>query len=268
MLQIGVSGAGKTGATCSLASDGYLMRYLDLDNGLDCINNLLTDPKSPYDPEAYKRCKFVTVTEPMKLNPLGIMLPGRATAWDRAMKLLDHWKTEEEDLGPPNSWGEDTVLVIDGLTLLGTSALNKTLAMNNRLGQRPQQSDWYDAQNAVEGMLMKVYDENFKTNVIINCHIKLIGDPKTNIPIVGYPGTLGKSLPPRVGIYFNTILQAAITGQGLHAKRVILTKGDGTVALKNTAPLKVKDSYPLETGLADYFRDVRGSTPKTRIQTA
>ena len=33
------------------------------------------------------------------------------------------------------------------------------------------------------------------------------------------------------------------------------------IELKNTAPLQVKDEYPLETGLAEYFRDVRYIPP-------
>ena len=46
-------------------------------------------------------------------------------------------------------------------------------------------------------------------------------------------------------------------GQGVALKRQLLTNKAGLVELKNTSPLRVADSYPIETGLADYFRDVR-----------
>ena len=47
MLFIGPSGAGKTGALASLASAGYNLRILDMDNGLDVLANVLNDPKKP-----------------------------------------------------------------------------------------------------------------------------------------------------------------------------------------------------------------------------
>ena len=46
MLFIGPSGAGKTGALASLASAGYNLRILDMDNGLDVLANVLNNPKT------------------------------------------------------------------------------------------------------------------------------------------------------------------------------------------------------------------------------
>jgi len=44
MLFVGDSGAGKTGALASLAAAGYHLHIMDLDNGLDVLNNYY-DPK-------------------------------------------------------------------------------------------------------------------------------------------------------------------------------------------------------------------------------
>ena len=256
MLFIGDSGAGKTGALASLAGAGYNLRVLDLDAGLDVLANLLRDPKSPYGPDALARVDYETITDKMKVSGKRL-IPGKATVWERTIGMLENWKSPDgsETLGGITSWTPQDVLVIDSLTLLSTAALNFVLAMNSRLGQQPHQSDWYQGQQLIEGLLQTLYDDNVKCNVIIISHIAYIGEE--NGPVHGYPNTLGKALPPKVGRYFNSILMARTQGSGSAQKRKIFANSVGTVELKNTSPLKVKSEYPLESGLADYFRDVR-----------
>lgn len=257
MLYVGDTGSGKTGSLASLAAAGYNLRILDLDNGIDVLVNYLRDPKSPYGPEALDRVIYETLTDPMK-NVNGKLMPSKATVWQKSMKLLDNWTVANgasEDLGPISSWTPQDVLVIDSLTFLSTAALNFILSMNTRIGQKPHQSDWYDGQLLVEGLLQMLYDVNVKCNVIVCSHITYIGEEGG--PQHGYPSSLGKSLSPKIGRYFNSMLMARSQGQGAATKRKLFTSTTGMVELKNTAPLKVKADYPLETGLADYFRDIR-----------
>lgn len=258
MLLVGDSGSGKTGALASLAAEGYRLHIMDLDNGLDVLKNLLTDVGSQYvraNAKAAENVDFVTITDQMK-NINGRLVPKTATAWTRAMKLLNDWQDGDIKLGPITTWTEQDILVIDSLTMLSTAALNFILSMNGRLGQRPHQSDWGDGQTLVEGCLQMLYDEGVRCNVLVLCHITFIGEEGG--PLRGYPNTLGKALPPRVGRYFNTALMARTTGQGTMQKRKILTNTSGIIELKNTAPMRVQPEYPLESGLADYFKAVRG----------
>ncbi len=258
MLLVGDSGSGKTGALASLAAAGYNLRILDLDNGLDVLNNLLTDKNSQYfkqDPKCAERVDFLTVTDKMK-NINGRLVPATATAWTRAVKLLVDWQDGDIKLGPITTWGTNDILVIDSLTMLSTAALNMVLSMNGRLGQRPHQSDWGDGQQMIESMLQMLYDEGVQCNVIVCCHLTFLGEDGG--PLRGYPNTLGKALPPKVGRYFNTALMARTTGQGASQHRKILTNTSGIIELKNTAPMRVLPEYPLESGLAEYFRAVRG----------
>lgn len=258
LLLVGNNGAGKTGALASLAAAGYNLRILDLDNGMDVLANLLRQTNGPYPAAALDRVEYQTITDPMR-NANGKLIPAKATAWTRAISLLSHWKTEGgPDLGPVSSWGSQDVLVIDSLTMICTAALNFILSMNARLGQQPHQSDWYAGQQLIEGLLQMLYDEGVKCNVIVNCHITFIGEDGQ--PAKGYPATLGRALSPKVGTYFNTILMARETGSGATASRKILTNTTGVIELKNTAPLRVAKEYPIETGLADYFKAVRGDT--------
>ena len=135
--------------------------------------------------------------------------------------------------------------------------MNFVLSMNARMGQQPHQSDWYQGQQMIESLMQMLYDDSVKCNIIVTSHIQYIGED--NGPQVGYPSTCGKALSPKIGRYFNTVLQAKTIGQGANAKKVILTNSTGNVELKNTAPTKVERQYPLETGLADYFKAVRSN---------
>jgi hypothetical protein len=272
MLLIGDSGSGKTGALAPLARDGYRLRILDLDSGLDVLANLLKDPASPYGKDALSNVIYETVTDPMK-NVNGKLIPAKATVWQRAMTLLDHWKvTHKEpgpekdgkptlvdvvdyDLGPVSSWGPQDVLVIDSLTMLSTAALNFVLSMNARLGGRVEQSDWYGGQQLIESLLQKLYDENIKCNVILISHIAYIGED--NGPQQGYPSSLGKALSPKIGRYFNTCVMCKTAGSGANLKRKLLTNSTNLVELKTSSPLKVKPEYELQFGLSQLFKDLR-----------
>lgn len=271
MLLLGDSGSGKTGALCSLAGAGYNLRILDLDNGLDIVKNILTDPSNPFGPAAASRVSFITLTEKMKMvanKPVAVT----ANVWARTMNMLSNWTDGEEKLGPVSSWGPNDVLVIDSLSLLGVAALNQILSLNGRLGQPPWQSDSGLAQSLLESLLQMLCSTEIKCNVIVLCHITMLGDSITNADgkIIndvgvrkGYPNALGRSLPRRVGQYFNTALMVTSAGSGTSVRRNILTTTNGTIDLKNSHPLKVKPSYPQATGLADYFLAVRGQAPTT-----
>lgn len=263
MLLIGNSGSGKSGALASLAAAGYNLRILDVDNGLDVLKNLLTDKNSEYrkiNPNCAKQVEFITVTDKMK-SVNGKLMPSAATVWTRCMGLLNDWKEKGEggiDInkhGHISTWGPNDILVIDSLTMLSNAALAFILGMNGRLGQHPQLQDWGAGQSLIENLLQMLYDESVRCNVIINCHITFIGEE--NGPQMGFPNTLGKALPPKVGRYFNTILMAKSTGQGTNVKQKILTRTSGVIELKNTAPMRVLPEYDLSSGLAEYFKAVR-----------
>lgn len=261
MILLGDSGAGKTGSLASLAAAGYNLRIIDVDSGLDVLSNLLRDPKTAYGKEALGRVVYETITDPMK-NVNGKLIPARATVWQRVVKLLDNWSKANgasNDFGPISTWTNKEVLVIDSLTMLANAAMNFALSMNNRLGQAPHQSDWYVGQQLLESLLQMLYDEGIKCNVILVAHVIYMGED--NAPQIGHPQSLGRALSPKIGRYFNTMLMAKSTGAGAGVTRKIFTTslraGMATVELKNTAPTRVKPDYPLETGLADYFRDVR-----------
>lgn len=281
-LFIGDSGTGKTGALASLATSGQKLRIIDLDNGLDILKNLLTDPASTYAKQLSsakidlsEAIQYVTLTETMR-ETQGRLIPAKATVWDRTVKLLSHWKDGEIDLGPVTSWGPDTTLVIDSLTMLSTAALNFIQAMNGHLGayqtaagragaSNENRREIGMAQGLIESLLQMLYDDAVKCNVIVMSHIVYVDEsggvptlPGENAVLRGYPSALGRALSPKIPRYFNNVIQAKTTGSGSATRHRIYTMPQGAVDLKSSAPTRVKAEYPLETGLAEFFTAVRG----------
>lgn len=262
MMIVGDTGGGKTGALASLAGAGYNLRILDLDNGIDVLANLLTDKASKYGPEAASHVEYETITDKMK-NVNGKLIPARSSVWQRSVKLLDNWETKDAEgkiltsLGPISTWTPKEVLVIDSLTMLSNAAMNFVLSMNARTGQKPFQSDFGDAQVMLESLMQMLYDESVRCNIVVNTHITYIGEKDG--PQRGYPSCIGKQLPQKIGRYFNSIILA----KSENGKRKLLTNAQvmPPIELKTSAPMRVKNSYPIETGLLDFFRDIQGTPP-------
>lgn len=256
MILLGDNGSGKTGALASLAHAGYNVRILDLDNGIDVLADLLSK-----DAKAAGHVEYETLTDKMK-NVNGKLIPVKASVWQRAVKLLDNWECTREDgttikLGPISGWTSQDVLVIDSLTMLSTAAMNFILSMNARLGQKPYQSDYGDAQQLIESLMQMLYDDGVNCNIVINTHLTYIGED--NGPQRGYPSCVGKQLPQKIGRYVNNIVMARSQGSGAGVRRKILTNSQPMVELKTSAPTRVKPEYPIETGLLELFKDLQGA---------
>jgi hypothetical protein len=246
MLFIGDSGSGKTGALASLAEAGYNLRILDFDNGLDILANLLS-------PEAQERVTFVTLTDKMKTAG-GIAVPaGVPKAYTSALKLCNNWETEDEQLGPITSWGENDILVVDSFTFMSNATFRYVDMVNSFKDGR---QTYGETQRLLENFLGLLYSDAVKCNVIVTSHISYI-DIDENLT-KGYPASAGKALSPRIPRYFNTMLECKTRGTGAKSKHVILTQPSGVIELKNPSkPGTLPRELPIETGLADFFKLIR-----------
>ena len=276
LLLIGDSGSGKTGSLASLAAAGYNLRIIDIDKGVNILANYLTDPQSRYfksNPDAISHVNFVQCSDTMtSLN--GTLVPKRAEGWQKACKLLMHWKDGDEDLGKITDWGQQDILVIDSLSGLASLALHYHLFLNGALGKSRTSNegrrDMGAAQNYIKDLLELLYDDNLRCNIIVISHITQVseagGAPKIEegkfdqIP-TGYPSAIGRALSPQIPRFFNNMLIVRSIAQGSKQVRKIFTEtqnlGGQIISGKSSAPLKVKAEYPIETGLADFFTDMR-----------
>ena len=125
---------------------------------------------------------------------------GAPKAFIDTLKMLDRWKYDDVDLGPPSEWGPDCILVLDTLTFLSDATWNFYDSINANPDKR---STFFEAQKGILAVLSQLNSDHFETNVILNSHIVFVDtdDGKTK----GFPSTIGKAIASKVNAYFNTV---------------------------------------------------------------
>lgn len=246
MLLMGDSGTGKTGALAALVKAGYKIRMIDMDNGWESLAAAVKNTC----PEKLNTVEVESFRDKYKSTLAGPMLDGTPSAFVNALKLLDHWKVGDKDLGKPSEWGPECVLVLDSLTFFADAAYNWAKFMNP--GVKDNRQIYYGAQEGVEHALALLTGESFKTNVIVTAHIKFIDMPDGTKR--GYPTAVGSALSPTIPRYFNSVACCQTKPGG---KREIQTLSTAIMDLKNPASFKMANSLPIETGLADFFKTLR-----------
>ncbi len=254
-LILGDPGAGKTGGLTSLVKAGYKLRIYDFDNLLAPLVQYVMK----LCPENAGNVAFQTFTDKMKGVDNPAMMNGNAlkvmpftdgipTSFKRALKQLNHWKTDDEDLGKPSEWGKDTIVVIDTLTTMASSAYRFAEGMNP--GAKEPQATYFAAQQLIINTLALLASEDFRCNVLVLAHVNYT-ENHLNVT-KGFPRSIGSALNSQIAAYFNSVLLIEQRG----SKRIISTDSNGIVDLKNPVSFKIPKELPFETGLADFFAAV------------
>jgi hypothetical protein len=149
----------------------------------------------------------------------------------------------------PSEWGPGTICVIDSLTTLGKAAFEWSKGQNP--GAKDPRQWYFTAQQALESTIAMLTSEAFNTNLIIISHVNFRELPSGEIR--GYATTIGSALGPTIPKYFNNMVLAETSGFGKNMKRRIRTVSTGIIDLKCSAPFKLENELPLETGLATLF---------------
>lgn len=255
-LLLGDSGSGKTGSLASLVSIGYKMRVYDFDNLLQVLINQVRHDS----PDLIHNLSYQTFTDKIKIPsvPVGMIekaqraMPftdGTPTAYVNALKQLDYWRDGDEDLGKPGEWGPDSIVVIDTLTSMAQAAYRYAVAMD------PMGKDgrvhYKTAQDLVMNALALLASKQFNTNVLLLAHIDY---DKDHLGMTkGFPRSIGAAINSVIAGNFNCVLRVE-NNDGVN--RYIRTNASGIVDLKNPVAFRVKERYPIETGMADFFAAV------------
>ena len=247
LILIGDSGTGKTGSLVSLLAEGYKLRILDMDNGLDS----LVQWGNRVCPDKLANAEFETVRDTYKSSIHGPVISGTPKAFVKSLSLMDKWG----DGTAPSEWDTNTIFVIDSLTALGKAAFDWAKGMNPA-AKDPRQ--WYfSAQQAMENVIAMLTSEAFKPNVIIISHVSY--KEMADGTVKGYANSIGSALGPTIPKYFNTLLLAESIGSGMNVKRTIKTLPTGVIDLKTPIPFKLPAALPLDTGMAEIFKQLKSS---------
>lgn len=251
MLNLGHSGAGKTGSLVSLVDDHTLV-IADFDNGLDIVKKALL--ARPDAKEVMQRVYYEPFMDHFQAINGEILPKGIPSAWTNFVNKLTKWKYPDYNLGNVATWKPDTVLCIDSMTYMCRAALRYIRAINGHQSDKQvSQPDWGQAQEQVRRILDLLYDSQVNTNIVINAHIKVQTDAEGFEK--GYPLSLGQALPPEIGTYFNCAVRTLVKGSGANLRRVINTRVDRMVDLKvPIMPDGIPEELPMETGMRDLFR--------------
>lgn len=253
LLLIGDAKSGKTGSLVSLVKAGYKLRILDFDNLLDVLKYMILEEC----PDKLGNVEFVTLRDKRKTIATGSVIDGKPKAFVDGMKLLDLWKYDDNgteiDLGKPSEWGSECILVIDSLSRLCDAAFDfrEPLVPVGKSGERDMRAVYGDAQDAVEMLLATLTSKSFATNVIVIAHVQYMD--LANGETKGFPQGVGQKLSPKIPQYFPSVV--LYTNKA--GKRTIQTNSTPLVDLANPAPFKMEKSYPIETGLAQFFAVLR-----------
>ena len=245
IMYIGDSSTGKTGSLTSLVAAGYKLRIIDLDNGLDPLVAFVRKEC----PDKIGNVEFESLRDNYKATMQGPIISGSPKAFTAALALMTKWS----DGTAPCDWGDKTILVIDSFTALGRAALAWAEGMNPTA--KDKRNWFFMAQQKLEVTLAMLTSESFKANVIIISHVKYEEDGQGLAK--GYISAVGSALGPIIPSYFNTIVLAQSQGNGKNVKRTITTIPTAMIDLKNSAPFKIDQTLPLETGLATLFEKLK-----------
>lgn len=249
VIVVGDSGSGKTGLLISLVKAGYKLRVLDMDNKL--VTGILPKLIMRECPDKISSVDYIALRDKVKgMLPNGTpMFDGLPDSFSKAMSYLDKWT----DGTKPAEWGADTVFVLDSTTFLGDAAYNWAVSMNPSC-KDPRQ--WYgQAQDAVENVIATLTSDYFKTNVVVIAHINYTEQQAGSFK--GFPSAIGKALGPKIPAYFDNMIAMQIVGAGPTAKRQVQTIPTALLDLKNPAVFTMPPTLPIETGLADFFKQIR-----------
>lgn len=252
LCNMGNPGTGKTGALTSLVQAGYKLFILDFDNGLETLKNYVLKDC----PDKIGNIEYRTLRDKRKATATGPAVIGTPKAFIDCLKMLDRWKYDDVDLGPPAEFGPNCIVILDTLTFLSDSAYLFYDSMSTNPDKR---SVFFDAQKGVLAVLSTLYSGHFETNVIVNSHIAFQETDEGKMK--GFPASVGSAISSRIGAYFNNIALFETKAGGA---RTIKTVPTAMIDLKNTKPFDMAKEYPIETGLASIFEVLRAK-PETKV---
>lgn len=247
ILICGEPASGKTGALAQLANADYRLLIHDFDQNSRVIGSYLRSNAADVFISTYSVAK---ITNTNLFAGTGNATKQAVDEMRRFCKMLEHWKTTEEDLGPASALTARDVIVIDSGTFLGDLLL--LAAREDPEAKRDGRSLYNVAGNYYAAILDYLCSNRVGATVVVLTHIMQTGDKDDQGKIVGrakdIPVALGEKMSKKMPTYFSDIWHLEVDRAG---KRSFKTSATDRVALRTSAPnlIKATEDYDLASML-------------------
>lgn len=247
VLIVGEPAAGKTGALAQLANAGYRLLIHDFDQNSRVIGSYLKPDAADIYISTYTVAK---ITSTNLFDGRGIAGQQAVTEMRRFCKMLEHWKTDDEDLGPSKDLTSKDVIVVDSGTFLGKLLL--LAASEDPRTKKDERHTYMVAGEYYSAILDYLTGNKIGASVILLTHIMQSGqkDDKGNIigKAIEIPVAVGEKAGKEMRTYFSDIWHLRVDRMG---NRNFVTNATDVAALRTSAPLKIKANEPFD--LASMF---------------
>lgn len=266
MLLTGYPGAGKTGSIAALANAGFKIRLLDFDGNPE---SLLQYTK----PQFLQNIDILSFEDPLGDTGGTMGVKGIPKAFVNAVKAMDNWKYEENgkeiSLGASRDWGQDTIVVLDGLTGLGKACMRRAMAMTNKTPLNMTQQTWGIAIQEQESFIERLTAAGNRHHVVVISHLAMIG-PKSDssadsqltkdikeaqaelVPTRLYPSALGWKLPQSIAQHFPVCVTIGVEAKSKTVKRSFYVEPRPDMDLKLPTSKTITD-LGVENGILGIF---------------
>lgn len=236
VLICGEPAAGKTGALAQLANSGYRLMIHDFDSNSRVLASYLKPGAADVYVNTYAVAKITNTN----------LFAGSGTATKQALdsmrlfcKMLEHWKTDSEDLGATSKLTSKDVIVIDSGTFLGEMML---LAAHEDPETKRDLRSLYNVAGRYYGAILDhLTGPKVAASVIVLTHLMQTGDKDDQGKIIGksrdIPVGIGEKFSKKMQTYFSDIWHLEV---GRDGKRTIKTSATDRASLRTSVPNLIK----------------------------
>lgn len=243
ILICGKPASGKTGAIAQLANAGYRVLLFDLDQNARVIGSYLKPGHADVFIETFTVAKITNTN--LFAGQTKTATQDAVKEMRRFCKLLEHWQTPTEDLGPSSKLTAKDVIVIDSGTFLGDLLL--LAAHEDPDTKRDMRSLYQVAGKYYSAILDYVCGNKVGASVIVLTHITQTGDKNDQGQIVAnaedIPVAVGEKMSKKMPTYFSDIWHLEV---GRTGERSFKTAATSKMGLRTSAPDKIKAVEPFD----------------------
>ena len=239
VLVCGEPASGKTGALAQLANAGYRLLIHDFDQNCRVIGSYLKPGAADVYVSTYTVAKM-TNTNLFK-SGAGVGEAGKQAVAElrKFCQMLEHWKTDSEDLGPSSKLTAKDVIVIDSGTFLGELLL--LAAYEDPETKRDLRSLYNVAGRYYSAILDHLTGNRIGASVVVLTHIMQTGEKDDQGKIIGkardIPVGVGEKFSKKMQTYFTDIWHLEVDRTG---KRTFKTSATDKASLRTSVPDKIK----------------------------